>query len=89
MKKEEQLARLEAMRMELFTMANASALAEDKIYGLGMQLHKASNAVTRAVLIIEDDPEALASFDTSAELSASTEMMYNVLKMSSPEMFDN
>jgi len=89
MTKEEQLARLEEIRTELFTMANTAALAEDKIDGLGVQLHKASNAVTRATILIEGDVEELERYDSSAAMSAQTEMMCEMLKKTSPEMFDN
>ena len=87
MNEEEQLKRLEEIRTELFTMANQAALAEDKIDGLGRQLHKSSNAVTKAVLMIEGDQDALERYERQEANSVHTEMMYEALKIGSPEMF--
>ena len=84
---EEKKERIENLSKELFIIANS--FAGDETGHIAIQLHKASNAATRATLLIEDDDEALNRYDASAAMSAQTEMMYNILKITQPEIFEH
>jgi len=85
MTREEKLARLEEIRIELFEIANSFAI--EKEGDIAVTLHKASNQTTKATLMIEGDEEKLERFEYQEVMSGHEEMIYNLLKNKNPEMF--
>lgn len=84
---DEKKERLESLAMELGIIANS--FAGNKTGDIAVQLHKASNATNKATIMIEGDLEELSRFEFSEMQSLQQEMLYNVLKAQSPEIFED
>jgi hypothetical protein len=82
---EEKNKRIEDLGKEVFILANS--FAGNKTGDIAVQLHKASNAMSKASLMIEGDADKLARHEMSEMMSMQEEMTYNILKLTRPEMF--
>ena len=75
---DEKKEQLEMVSMELGILANS--FAGNKTGEIAVQLHKASNATNKAIIMIEGDLEKLSRFEFSEMQSLQQEMFYNTLK---------
>ena len=84
---DEKNKRIEDLGKEVFILANS--FAGNKTGDIAVQLHKASNAMSKASLMIEGDADKLARHEMSEVMSMQEEFAYNMLKFARPEIFDD
>ena len=84
---DEKNKRIEDLGKEVFILANS--FAGNKTGDIAVQLHKASNAMSKASLMIEGDVDKLARHEMSEVMSMQEEFAYNMLKIARPEIFED